>query len=137
MSFLLDTNVLSEPKQKKPHRKVIDWLEQTPIEQTFISVISLGEIEQGIVHLSARGETIRARNLRHWLETSLLEVFEDRILDVNWTCMQRWGDLTGQAPAFDALLAATAVQHNLTLVTGNVKDFKSLNVKLLDPWQEV
>jgi toxin FitB len=141
MSFLLDTNVLSEPRQKKPNANVINWFQRTPLEQTFISVVTLGEIEQGIAHLDARGETARAQNLRHWLETSLLEMFEHRILNLDWACMRRWGNLTGQAmaqgqtaPAFDAVLAATAVQHNLTLVTGNTKDFKSLNVKLLDPW---
>jgi toxin FitB len=136
--FLLDTNVISEPKQKTPNPKVLEWLAQHVVEDSFLSVITLGEIEQGIITL---GDTKRARSYRDWLEDELKVIFQGRILDVDQNTMTTWGRITSEAlnkgrPAsfFDSLLAATAMTHQLTLVTRNVKDVSVFEVNVFNPW---
>jgi toxin FitB len=137
--FLLDTNVISEPKQKIPNAKVLAWLSAHTVDNSFLSVITLGEIEQGIVTL---GDTKRAKSYREWLEDELKVIYSDRILNVDNRIMSTWGQITGEAlnqgrPAsfFDSLLAATAITHQLTLVTRNVKDVSMFNVNTFNPWE--
>lgn len=139
MAYLLDTNVISEPKQKTPNARVLRWLAEHTLETSFISVLSLGEIEQGIARL---GDTKRARGYREWLETQLKPEFAGRILDINSSIMTVWGRITaeaikrGRSPSFiDSLLAATAITHGLTLVTRNARDVAALPVAVLDPWE--
>lgn len=98
----------------------------------------MGELEEGIVSL---GETHRARELRGWL-TQLTEGFEGRILNVDYQVVTVWGRIRAEAkcrgftpPAIDALIAATALSHDLTLVTRNVADVEMLPVKVLNPWE--
>jgi toxin FitB len=137
--FLLDTNVISEPKQKIPNPKVLAWLSRYTVDHSFLSVITLGEIEQGIVTL---GDTRRSKSYRAWLESELKVVYSERILDVDERVMSTWGRITGEAlnqgrPAslFDSLLAATAITHGLTLVTRNVKDMSMFSVNTFNPWE--
>jgi toxin FitB len=139
MVFLLDTNVISEPKQKAPNPQVLDWLAEHTLKTTFISVVSLGEIEQGITLL---GKTKRAASYREWLETRLKVEFAGRILDLDGRVMTTWGRVTGEAvkrgrPArlMDSLLAATAITHGLTLVMRNTKDVAALPVQVLNLWE--
>jgi toxin FitB len=134
--FLLDTNVISEPKQKMPNPNVLAWLSARTVDSSFLSVITLGEIEQGIVTL---GDTKRARRYREWLENELKVIYRGRMLNVDEQVMSTWGRITGEAlnqgrPAsfFDSLLAATAITHQLTLVTRNVKDVSMFNVNTLN-----
>jgi predicted nucleic acid-binding protein len=107
-------------------------------EQLYISVISLGEISKGIATLP---ESKRRSQLRRWLAQTLRPWFEGRILPVNESVAERWGLLAGQAKlrgkglkVEDGLIAATALEHGLTLVTRNVRDFEGLGVVVLDPW---
>jgi toxin FitB len=137
--FLLDTNVISEPKQKIPNPKVLTWLSRYTVDKSFLSVITLGEIEQGIVTL---GDTKRSKSYRAWLEIELKVIYSERILDVDAQVMSTWGSITGEAlnrgrPAslFDSLLAATAITHGLTLVTRNVKDMSMFSVNTFNPWE--
>jgi len=138
MAYLLDTNIISEPKQKSPNAQVLAWLAAHTLEISFISVLSLGEIEQGIARL---GETRRAREYREWLETQLKPEFAGRILNVDAPVMTVWGRITAEAikrgrptSLIDSLLAATAIVHGLTLVTRNTQDVAALPVAVLDPW---
>lgn len=134
MMYLLDTNVISEVVKPKPHHAVISWLESIESMHFAISVISLGEIRKGVERLDA-GK--RKKQIIQWLELDLVQQFEDRILFIDSLIADKWGYLTSLSniPAIDALLAATALVHNLKLVTRNVKDFKSVGgLELVDPW---
>lgn len=139
MAYLLDTNVISEPKKKAPDAQVLRWLAQHTLETAFISALSLGEIEQGITLL---GNTKRAKSYREWLEARLKPEFAGRILNVDAQVMITWGRITGEATKrerpvslMDSLLAATAITHGLTLVTRNTKDVAALPVEVLNPWE--
>jgi len=137
MSYLLDTNVLSELVRLKPSPCVISWFDQVPDESLFISVLTLGEIRKG-VELIALGK--RKEKLRVWLEHSLPDWFENRILPIDLSVSEQWGYLQAAAkrpiPAIDSLIAATAMHHGLRLVTRNEKDFNYSGLEVINPWNE-
>ena len=139
MSYLLDTNVVSEARRPRPDENVLRWLAAQPLTSTYLSVITLGELEEGI---TALGDTQRAQALRGWL-AQLTESFGGRILDVDQDVATTWGRIRAEAkrqgrppPAALALLAATAITYELTLVTRNVADVARLPVTILNPWDE-
>ena len=137
MSYLIDTNVLSELRRKAPDRGVVDWFNRRPPSTLFLSVLTLGEIRKGIEGAS---DAQRRQVLTDWLETDLPLFFTGRILSVDAPVSDRWGRLVGAAgrplPAIDSLLAATALVHDLVLVTRNTKDFSGLSVQLFNPWAD-
>lgn len=137
MSYLLDTNVVSEATKSRPDRNVKAWLEDHVAADAFISVVTVGEIEQGITRL---GDSKRAAEYREWLE-HLLASYAGRVLPLDAVVMRTWGRITGNAirdgrsPALlDSLLAATAIANDLVLVTRNTKDLDMLPVDVLNPW---
>ena len=139
MSLILDTNVLSELRKKRPHARVTAWFKREPLEACYVSVVTLGEIEQGIAQTN---DSIQARVLRRWLEGVLLPAFRDHILPLGESEMRLWGRLRGEGfrigrpvAVTDALLAATAIRHDYTLATRNVTDFEGLGVRLFNPWE--
>jgi toxin FitB len=135
LSYLLDTNVISELVCARPNRSVVDWIDALPSEALFLSVLTLGEIRKGVEKLTAGP---RRDKLVVWLEHDLPGWFSQRILPIDTTVAENWGKLTAQAgrsvPAIDSLLAATALTHGLILVTRNVGDFVFANVTVFDPW---
>lgn len=138
MKYLLDTCVLSEFIRPKPAVSLIQWLRNHDESLMGISVISLGEIQSGIVRMQ---ESQRRNALQTWLDDELIPRFESRIVSVGQTDALVWGTLTGEGkamgrplPPTDALLAATAVTRELTMVTRNEKDFTRFPVKLVNPW---
>ena len=135
MSYLLDTNVLSELKRKFPDPGVVSWFSQRPPATLHLSVLTLGEIRKGIEGIS---DEERRQVLLDWLESDLPAFFTGRILAVDGPVADRWGRLIAAAsrplPAIDSLLAATALEHDLVLVTRNVKDFAGLPVQIFNPW---
>jgi hypothetical protein len=137
LSYLIDTNVLSELRRKSPDPGVVAWFSQRPSATLFLSVLSLGEIRKGIEGVS---DSVRRQALVDWLETDLPAFFTGRILLVDAAVADRWGRLVAAAgrplPAIDSLLAATALAHDLVLVTRNVKDFAGLPVQLFNPWSD-
>ena len=138
--FLLDTNVLSEFNRRgEPNRLVKQWLEAADTDSLYASVLTFGEIRLG-VELLPPGK--RRTQLEQWLDRDLPEWFEGRILPVDRSIADRWGLLRAQAQmkgrplsVIDALLAATAFQHNLTIVSRNVSDFSIVGLAVVNPWE--
>lgn len=139
MSYLLDTNVVSEPTRPRPDTLVQRWLAEADENVVFASVITLGELQFGLETLP-RGR--RYDSLEQWLERDFLVRFGTRLLPVTDAIARGWGVLAARARArgitlgtADGLLAATAQVHDFTLVTRDLRDFSGLGVRLLDPWQ--
>ena len=136
--FLLDTNVISELVKARPDHRVVRWVEDTDESRLFLSVLTLGEIRNGVERL--RSGRRRGR-LESWLQVDLPLRFEDRILPITEAIADRWGALSAIAaakgkplPVVDGLLAATALHHHLTLVTRNSSDVAGTGVATLNPW---
>ncbi|EDN70604.1 plasmid stability-like protein [Beggiatoa sp. PS] len=139
MSWLLDTCVLSEYVKKQPELQVIDWLDAQDEQSLFISVISLGEIEKGIIKLQ-RSDLVRSQKLMAWLN-KVEQRFAGRILPIDRQVIRAWANLSGTAeadgyklPVMDALLMAVAQCHGLTIVTRNIQDFKKFP-HIYNPWE--
>jgi hypothetical protein len=137
--YLLDTNVISEFRKAaagKADSNVVSWAARIPPESLFLSVITVQELEIGML-LVERRDPRQGALLRAWLETRVLPEFADRILPVDTVVARRSAALhvPDPRPILDALLAATAWVHKMTLVTRNVADFTSTGVKLVNPWQ--
>jgi toxin FitB len=139
MTFLLDTNVVSEWVKPRPDPGVIEWLESTDEDRIFISVVTLAELRYGVERL-ATGK--RRHRLEEWLRDELPLRLEDRILSVDALIANAWGTTVSRSEAaghsisvIDAFLAATAEVHRLTLVTRNVSHF-ALVKPILNPWAE-
>jgi predicted nucleic acid-binding protein len=137
--FLVDTNCISEVVRVKPEPRVLAWIEAADESLLYVSVLTLGEIRKG---LAARPQSIRRSRLETWLEVELQARFSGRILPIDVAVADRWGLLAANAKAsgkalstIDGLLAATAIHHNLTVVSRNVSDFTRLPVQVLNPWE--
>jgi toxin FitB len=135
--FLLDTNVISELRRPdKADRNVVAWANALPASSFFISAISVLEIELGAL-LIAPKDSAQGAVLRAWIDHQLLGRFEGRILAIDVTVAQRCAHLHVPNPRAerDALIAATALVHGLTVVTRNVTDFEAAGVALINPWR--
>jgi len=136
VSYLLDTNVLSELVRPKPSPSVVAWFDEVPNDSLYISVLTIGEIRKGVELMP---ESARKEKLRVWLEHTLPDWFEKRMLVIDGDVAEQWGRLlakTGRpAPAIDSLLAATALQHGLRMVTRNAKDFEFPGLQVINPWR--
>lgn len=136
--FLLDTNVVSELRKARAGRaepRVVAWAQGVPISRQFLSVVSVHELELG-VRLAERRDAPRGRILRAWLDEHVLPTFAERILPVDTAVARRSAALhvPDPRPIRDALVAATALVHGLTVVTRNLRDFATTGAELLDPW---
>jgi predicted nucleic acid-binding protein len=136
--FLLDTNILSELIRPKPDAKVVQWIGETDESILFLSVLTVGEIRDGIERLDVGR---RRGRLESWLEIDLRARFRDRILPIGEAIAERWGALSAIAvakgkpiPVIDGLLAATAIHHDLMLVTRNGSDVAGTGVPIVNPW---
>lgn len=138
MSFLLDTNVVSESVRPRPDTGVTEWLACVDEDRVYLSVITIAEIRSGIEHLPA-GQ--RRRRLDSWLRDELALRFEGRILPISPAVADSWGKIVAQRDgigrpisAMDAFIAATAEVHGLTLVTRDQSDFSPTVKSIVDPW---
>ncbi len=137
MTLLLDTNVVSELRKPRPDHNVGSWAETITKRDAFISVITIREIEAGVL-LVERRDADQGRLLRAWLEERVLLEYADRLLDVDLAVARRAAALhvPHPRPERDALIAATALTHGLTVVTRNTSDFAPMGVALLNPWTD-
>ncbi len=136
--YLLDTNVISElrkVKSGKANKNVETWANSVNVSHLFLSVITILELETGVL-LIERKDTVQGAVLRSWLNARVLPAFSDRILVVDTAVAQCCAKLHVPDPRSDrdAIIAATAIVHGMTVVTRNVSDFESSGVKILNPW---
>ena len=131
--FLLDTDVLSALRRRERQPRIVDWLDRQPTTDLYLSVVTIGEVERGIIQQQRRNPPF-SNDLSLWRDT-VLAWYGDRILDVDLPIARRWGRLTAELGhrAVDLMIAATALEHGLTVVTRNVKHFEPTGVETLDP----
>jgi hypothetical protein len=134
VTFLLDTNIVSELRRKKPNLGVADWFDSVHASELYLSALVVGEIRQGIERLAARSPS-RAKVLEKWLG-QLINTYGDRIAPITTEVAEVWGRLNAKEslPVVDGLMAATALTHEWTLVTRNVRDVRATGVRLLNPF---
>ena len=136
--FLLDTNVVSELRKVASNRadmQVTAWASATPGERTFLSAITIFELERGVL-LMERRDPAQGKVLRHWLDNHILVNYAGRIIPFDAGIARRCASLHVPDPKsdYDAMIAATALEHSLIVVTRNTEDFKETGVTLLNPW---
>ena len=139
MAFLLDTNVVSETIRPRPEKRVLDWIEAQVPTDLFLAAQTIGELVRGARKVK---EQARRERFEKWIERDLDRQFDGRVLPFDGRTAAVWGrlmgdgDRAGRPPAAaDAQIAAVAIQHELILVTRNVKDFVNFDIRLLDPWR--
>lgn len=137
--YILDTNVISEirkAKSSKADLNVLNWAASIPVSQMFLSVISVMELEMGVL-LIERKDKKQGAILREWLDNHVLKTFKDKIIPIDTSIAQCCAKLHVPDPRSDrdALIAASGLIQNMTVVTRNINDFKYTKVKLLNPWK--
>ena len=139
MRYLVDTCVISELIKKCPAKEVVAWVREQEELSLFISVLTFGELEKGIVKVD---DDRRRQTLRDWVDHDLKRRFAGRVLAFDYEVACRWGAITGEAekegspiPVLDGQLAATALTHGLTFVTRNTSDVAPSSVPVLNPWE--
>jgi predicted nucleic acid-binding protein len=138
MNYLLDTCVLSEFTRRQPNPRVIEWLDSIDEDRLHISVLTIGEIQRGIERLAP---SRRKSDLFVWMNEYLIKRFANRLVNIDAPTMFLWGSLTARLEALghrlssmDSLIAASALQNNLIVVTRNVTDFSPTGVQVINPW---
>jgi toxin FitB len=136
MRFLLDTVIVSELRKRRPDGGVLRWIGKQKDDQLFISVVTLGEIERGI-EKRRKNDPDFADELLAWVE-SLIRFYSDRVIPVSPVIARRWGRLSAQLghDGADLLIAATAQEHGLAVVTRNTSHFEPAGVVVVNPWLE-
>ena len=132
--YLLDTNAVSEAPKAQPNPNVTAFFSGVPVESLYISVLTFGELRKGVI-VKRRTDPRTADDLAGWIDR-LEQTHGDRILPIDHATATLWGKLSADRtrPVVDTLLAATAIVHNLTLVTRNTRDVQDLPVRLHNPW---
>lgn len=140
MNFLLDTNAVSEWLKPRPDPGLVRWLDAIDEDRTHLSVVTIGELRRGVDRMA---DGHRKERLARWLTDELPVRFEGRLLPIDEAIAQAWGrvrartDLMGRSvDPVDALFAATAESHGLTIVTRNVRDFEPTGVPIVNPWAQ-
>ena len=131
--FLIDTDVLSALRRQERNREIARWMSEQRTADLYLSVVTIGEIERGI-HRQQRSNEEFARTLGLWLDT-VIALYGEHILDVNLAIARRWGQLSASIgnDGADLLVAATALEHGLCVVTRNVRHFQPTGVSVVDP----
>ncbi len=140
MSYLLDTCAISEMVAVKPNKGVLDWFEHQPESTLYLSVVTYGEIQKGIYQLTTGKRRLQ---LETWFFDILAPTFHGRIINVDERLITTWAKMLAgfknkglTRPSFDSLIEATALQHNLILVTRNERNFRGSDVSVFNPWND-
>ena len=133
--FLIDTMVLSELRKRERNENVVRWISEQRSTNLFLSVVTIGEIERGI-ELQEKKDTEFATALAVWLD-KVLTLYSERIIAIDLATSRRWGRLSAVAghDGADLLIAATAMEHGLTVVSQNIQHFEPMGVPVLDPFE--
>ena len=134
--WLLDTMVISELRKRNPNENVVNWLSSTPEKSLFLSVVTISEIQRGIA-VQRRKDAPFAERLQCWL-VDMMRNYGDRVLPVTPEVACRWGELTAIAghDGADVMIAATALQHGLAVVTRNERHFRQFSVQVFNPYAD-
>lgn len=139
MSWLLDTCVVSELIRPRPKASVVRWVRERDEGELYLSVVTIGELEKGIAKLP---DASKRTLLEQWVRRDLAERFRNRLLTIDVGVASRWGTIAGASeargqplPVVDALIAATALLHDLVVVTRNTADLERCGARCFDPWQ--
>ncbi|MFC6336417.1 PIN domain-containing protein [Pseudomonas sp. CCM 7891] len=135
--YLLDTNVISELRKPQADKNVVAWARTVAAPRMYISAITLKELETGVLRMERR-DPAQGKVLRTWLKRHVMPAFDARILPIDAAVALRCASLhvPDRANEGDALIAATALVHGLTVVTRNIADFQTSGVVLINPWDE-
>ena len=140
MAYLLDTCAISEMVAVKPNQNVLDWFEHQPESTLYLSIVTWGEIQKGIYQLPAGKRRLR---LEAWFFDELFPSFQGRIINIDEKLIATWAKMLAgfkskgiTRPSFDSLIEATALQHNMILVTRNERNFRDSEVSVFNPWDE-
>ncbi len=131
--FLLDTNIVSELRRRKPHGAVLNWIADVPADQLFLSAVTVGEIQAGI-EITREQDAAKARELEAWLDQVVASY---GILPMDGAAFREWARLKHRKSDTlieDAMIAATAIIHELTVATRNTRDFRDFGVNLVNPF---
>lgn len=135
MSYLIDTNVISELVKGKQNAKVVKWFESVSDQDLYLSALTIGEIRKGIEKIQ---NSEKKEKIRMWLDQELPSWFDNRILAIDKQVANKWGLIQSNSsktlPAIDSLIAATALHFDLILVTRNVKDFDYPGLEIINPF---
>ncbi len=138
MKYLLDTCAISELVKRKPSKKVLQWIQGCDEDAIYLSVLTIGEIQKGIAKLA---DSKRKALIQQWLDHDLHNRFVGRIIPISEEIAATWGLIMAEAekkgkpiPSIDSLIGATAIAHNLTIVTRNTEDLAGTGARLLNPW---
>jgi predicted nucleic acid-binding protein len=138
VSWLLDTCVITELVRPRPKASVVRWVQERDEDALFLSVITIGELEKGIAKLP---DSTKRVTLEQWVRRELADRFRDRLLVIDSGVAARWGAMAGASearglplPVIDSLIAATSLQHDLTVVTRNTDDFERCGARCFNPW---
>jgi predicted nucleic acid-binding protein len=138
VSWLLDTCVVSELVRPRPKASVVSWVRERDEDELFLSVITIGELKKGIAKLP---ESPKRVTLEQWVRRELAEWFRGRLLAIDSGVVARWGAIVGASEArgqplavIDSLIAATSLQHDLTVVTRNTDDLERCGTRCFNPW---
>lgn len=136
MKYLIDTNVISELYKKKPDIRVIDWFKNAPSEDLYISCITVGELKSGALKKSKKDQ-VAGESLFTWID-DLVNNYSEQIIEIDLKTCDKWAELLNidSTNAIDSLIAAQAMQENMTLVTRNIKHFKMFDIELCNPFDE-
>jgi toxin FitB len=132
--YLLDTNVVSELRRRRPHGAVVAWVQATPDEQLHVSAVTLGELQAG-VEITRERDSDKAAEIEAWIGRVAKSY---NVLSLDGACFRTWAKLMHRKPddlVMDALIAATAAVHNLTVATRNLRDFQRFGCAAIDPWR--
>ena len=138
MNYLLDTCVISEMVKPAPNSQVLEWLDNTPTDNLYLSVITIGEVRKGLTKIP---DSKKKEALSNWLNTLLVN-YKDRIYPIDLSVAENWGVIQGNAEksgrpmaSIDSLIAAIAYTHHLILVTRNIRDFEAIDLPIENPWR--